>query len=151
MKIHFCKNHEVYEYMMYNNIDGLSPEDEEELRQLETQISELFTLLEKSELQITELKDENFQLKAQIQRLQQQTKHAQYTSPRAETIKVPKEVVATVTPVDTSLRQNKRKCPNCGAQGFAIKEVDDKTNIICYAPRRIYKKKKVCTKCRFEF
>ncbi len=137
--------------MMYNNVDGLSPEDEAELRQLETQISELFTLLEKSELQITELKDENFQLKAQIQRLQQQSRPTQYKSPQVETIKVPKEVIPTVVPADTSLRQNKRKCPNCGAMGFSIKEVDDKTKIICYSPRRIYKKKKVCTKCRFEF
>ncbi|MFX1572738.1 MAG: hypothetical protein ACFFB0_08315 [Promethearchaeota archaeon] len=48
-------------------------------------------------------------------------------------------------------RINKRKCPNCGAMGFAIKEVDDKTKIISYVPRRIYAKKKVCTKCRFEF
>lgn len=137
--------------MMYNNVDGLSPEDEAELQQLEGQITELFALLEKSELQITELKDENFQLKAQIQRLQQQSRTTQYKSPQVETIKVPKEVIPTVVPADTSLRQNKRKCPNCGAMGFSIKEVDDKTKIICYSPRRIYKKKKVCTKCRFEF
>lgn len=137
--------------MMYNNLDDLSPEDEAELRQLETQISELFTLLEKSELQITALKDENFQLKAQIQKLQQQIRPSQYKSPQVETIKVPNEVIPTVVPTDTSLRQNKRKCPNCGAMGFSIKEVDDKTKIICYSPRRIYKKKKVCTKCRFEF
>ena len=136
---------------MYNNLDDLSPEDEEELRQLETQISELFALLEKSELQISSLQDENFQLKAQIQKLQQRSKPVHYKSPQVETIKVPREVVATVIPTDTSLRQNKRKCPNCGASGFSIKEVDDKTQIIAYAPRRIYKKKKVCTKCRFEF
>ncbi|NVM18427.1 MAG: hypothetical protein HWN80_11985 [Candidatus Lokiarchaeota archaeon] len=136
---------------MFNNLDDLPPEYEEELSQLETQISELFALLEKSELQISLLKDENFQLKAQIQKLQQHSKPVQYKSPQAETIRIPKEVVATVVPTDTSLRQNKRKCPNCGAQGFSIKEVDDKTRIICYAPRRIYMKKKVCTKCRFEF
>ncbi|MBY8987656.1 MAG: hypothetical protein KGD61_04320 [Candidatus Lokiarchaeota archaeon] len=137
--------------MMYNNLDDLPPEYEEELGQLETQISELFALLEKSDIQISLLKDENFQLKAQIQKLQQQPKPAQYKSPQVETIKVPTEVVATVIPTDTSLRENKRKCPNCGAQGFSIKEVDDKTRIICYAPSRIYMKKKVCTKCRFEF
>ena len=137
--------------MMYNNLDDLPPEYEEELSQLETQITELFALLEKSELQISLLKDENFQLKAQIQKLQQQSVPVQYKSPQVETIKVPKEVSPTVIPTDTSLRQNKRKCPNCGAQGFSIKEVDDKTRIICYAPRRIYMKKKVCTKCRFEF
>ena len=137
--------------MMYNNLNDLPPEYAEELSQLETQISELFALLEKSEIQISCLKDENFQLKAQIQKLQEKSKSVEYKSPEVETIKVPKEVVATVTPVDTSIRQNKRKCPNCGATGFSIKEVDDKSHIICYAPRRIYMKKKVCTKCRFEF
>jgi len=136
---------------MYNNLDDLSPEDEAELRQLEVQITELFSLLEKSEIQISLLKDENSQLKAQIQKLQQQPRSSQYKSPQVETIKVPKEVIPTVVPTDTSLRQNKRKCPNCGAMGFSIKEVDDKTKIICYSPRKIYKKKKVCTKCRFEF
>jgi len=136
---------------MYNNLDDLPQEYEEELRQLETQISEVFTLLEKSELQISLLKDENFHLKAQIQKLQQLSKPTQYISPQVETIKVPKEVVATVSPTDTNIRQNKRKCPNCGAAGFSIKEVDDKTRILTYVPRRIYMKKKVCTKCRFEF
>lgn len=136
---------------MYNNLDDVSPEYEEELSQLERQISELFALLEKSEIQISLLKDENFQLKAQIQKLKQQSKPTQYKSPQVETIKVPKEVVATVPPSDTNIRQNKRKCPKCGAAGFSIKEVDDKTRIITYVPRRIYMKKKVCTKCRFEF
>jgi len=137
--------------MMYNNLNDPPPEYDEELRQLETQISEVFALLEKSELQISLLKDENFQLKAQIQKLQQLSKPTHYKSPQVETIKVPKEVLATVTPIDTSIRQNKRKCPNCGATGFSIKEVDDKTRILSYVPRRIYMKKKVCTKCRFEF
>ena len=137
--------------MMYNNLDDLPKEHEEELSQLETQISELFTLLEKSEIQIELLKDENFQLKTQIQILQQQSRPSQFKSPQVETIRVPKEIVATVSPSDTNVRQNKRKCPNCGASGFSIKEVDDKTRIITYVPSKIYMKKKVCTKCRFEF
>ena len=137
--------------MMYNNLDDPPPEYDEELRQLETQISEVFALLEKSELQISLLKDENFQLKAQIQKLQQLQKPTQYRNPQVETIKMPKEIIATVYPTDTNIRQNKRKCPNCGASGFSIKEVDDKTRILTYVPRRIYMKKKVCTKCRFEF
>ncbi|MBY9014181.1 MAG: hypothetical protein KGD68_00675 [Candidatus Lokiarchaeota archaeon] len=136
---------------MYNNLDDLPQEYDEELNQLETQISELFELLEKSEIQISLLKDENFELKAQIQKLQQQSKPVQFKTPPVETIKVPKEDVVTVSPSDTNIRQNKRKCPNCGATGFSIKEVDDKTRIITYVPRRIYMKKKVCTKCRFEF
>ena len=137
--------------MMYNNLDDLPPEHEEELNQLEKQISELFTLLEKSDIQIGLLQDENFQLKAQIQKLQQQSKPTQFKSPQVETIRVPKEIISTVIPSDTNIRQNKRKCPNCGAAGFSIKEVDDKTRIITYVPRKIYMKKKVCTKCRFEF
>jgi len=137
--------------MMYNNLDDLSPDHEEELSHLEKQISELFALLEKSEIQISLLNDENFQLKAQIQKLQQQSKPVQFESPRAETIRIPKEIIPTVSSSDTNIRQNKRKCPNCGASGFSIKEVDDKTRIITYVPRKIYMKKKVCTKCRFEF
>jgi len=136
---------------MYNNLDDLSPDYEEELSHLEKQISELFALLEKSEIQISLLNDENFQLKAQIQKLQQQSKPVQFESPRAETIRIPKEIITTVSSSDTNIRQNKRKCPNCGASGFSIKEVDDKTRIITYVPRKIYMKKKVCTKCRFEF
>jgi len=50
---------------------------------------------------------------------------------------------------DVSLR--KRQCPQCGAFGFAIKEMDDKTQILCYKPIKIYAKKRVCTKCRHEF
>ncbi len=136
---------------MHNNLDDLPPEYAEEYNQLESQISELFALLEKSEIQISLLKDENFQLKAQIQKLQQQSKPTQYRSPQVETIKIPREVVATISPTDTDIRQNKRKCPNCGATGFSIKEVNDKTRIITYVPTKIYMKKKVCTKCRFEF
>ena len=45
----------------------------------------------------------------------------------------------------------RRVCPNCGATGFAVKEVEDRTRIISYIPKPIYAKKYVCTKCGFEF
>jgi chromosome segregation ATPase len=48
-------------------------------------------------------------------------------------------------------RINKRVCPNCGAMGFAIREIDDKSTVISYSPRRMYAKKKSCTKCRYEW
>ncbi|MFX1237070.1 MAG: hypothetical protein ACFE8P_05050 [Promethearchaeota archaeon] len=44
-----------------------------------------------------------------------------------------------------------RICPQCNAMGFAIKEVEDKSQILSYIPKRIYAKKKVCTKCFYEF
>ena len=43
-----------------------------------------------------------------------------------------------------------RQCPNCGAMGFAIKEVEDRTMILSYTPK-VYGKKRVCTKCSYEF
>ena len=54
-------------------------------------------------------------------------------------------------PSQTSQGTLKRICPNCGAMGFAIKEVEDKSNILSYVPYRIYAKKKVCSKCFHEF
>ena len=45
----------------------------------------------------------------------------------------------------------RRVCPNCGASGFAIKAIEDKSKIISYIPKPQYAKKNVCTKCGFEF
>jgi hypothetical protein len=59
---------------------------------------------------------------------------------------------STPTPVTTTgVGTGRRICPNCGASGFAIKEVEDKTKIISYIPKPQYAKKSVCTKCGFEF
>jgi ribosomal protein L37E len=58
----------------------------------------------------------------------------------------------TPTPsLGTSTAGGRKICPNCGATGFAIKEVEDKTKIISYIPRPQYAKKNICTKCGFEF
>ena len=62
----------------------------------------------------------------------------------------PQYTEPTLTPSEDT-RINKRVCPECGAMGFAIKEVDDKSRIISYTPQRIYAKKKSCTKCRYEW
>ena len=51
----------------------------------------------------------------------------------------------------TGAATDRRICPNCGASGFAIKEVEDKTKIVSYIPKPIYAKKKICTKCGYEF
>jgi len=70
---------------------------------------------------------------------------AQYTPPTSTQYTEP-----PISPSEDT-RINKRVCPECGAMGFAIKEVDDRTRIISYNPQRIYAKKKVCTKCRNEW
>jgi len=62
---------------------------------------------------------------------------------------IPSVPVEDVLSYGSGLR--KRQCPQCGAQGFAIREVEDKSRLISYLPHRIYAKKRVCIKCRNEF
>jgi chromosome segregation ATPase len=157
---------------MYNNLEDLPPEYEKDLNILENQITELFSLLEKKEIQVSQLEDENAKLRAQIKDLQQQLRlpqqqlsppqqqlsppqqqlsPPQHTNQQIDTIRVPNQQISLATSPKTNYISNKRKCPKCGAMGFAIKEVDDKTRLISYVPSRIYAKKRVCTKCRYEF
>lgn len=64
-------------------------------------------------------------------------------------VMIPSAPVEEVLSYDSGLR--KRQCPQCGAQGFKIREVEDKSRLISYLPHRIYAKKRVCIKCRYEF
>jgi len=130
-------------------------------------------------MQVSQLKDENAELRTRIQNLQQQLSQPQQqlsppqqqlsppqqqlsppkqhlsppqqTSQQIDTIVVPNQQISLATSPSTNYISNKRKCPKCGAMGFAIKEVKDKTRLISYVPTRIYAKKRVCTKCRYEF
>ncbi len=139
-------------------MEDLPPEYEKDLNILENQITELFTLLEKKEIQLYQLKDENEELRTRIKNLQQQLNPPQQqlnppqpTNQQIDTIRVPNQQISLATSPSTIISTNKRKCPKCGAMGFAIKEVNDKSRLISYVPRRIYAKKRVCTKCRYEF
>ncbi len=146
-------------------MENLPPEYEKDLSILENQITELFSLLEKKEIQVSQLKDENAELRARIQNLQKQLNQPQQqlsppqkqlhppqpTNQQKDTIRVPNQDISIATSPSTSYSTLKRKCPKCGAMGFAIKEVYDKTRLISYVPTRIYAKKRVCTKCRYEF
>jgi len=160
-------------------MEDLPPEYEKDLSILENQITELFTLLEKKEMQLSQLKDENAELRTRIQNLQQQLNQPQQqlspppqqlspppqqlspppqqlsppqnTNLQIDTIRVPNQQISLATSPSTHYISNKRKCPKCGAMGFAIKEVKDKTRLISYVPSRIYATKRVCTKCRYEF
>ena len=165
---------------MYNNMDEPTSDYEDVLNKLSNQITELFSkihyyqaLVAEKDYQIKQLTNENNNLKGLVQELshqphpsppsypsqqsytppvpKQQTTPPSYPSPSSFTPPAPKLQSASTITSEIDTRINKRKCPNCGAMGFAIKEVDDKTKILSYVPRRIYAKKKVCTKCRFEF
>ncbi len=165
---------------MYNNIEDPNPDYENMLNKLSNQINDLFSrlhyyqaLVAEKENQITRLTNEISQLKALIQEIspqphppapsyssqqsytppapKQQTAPPSYPSPQSSAPPVIKQELTSTFISEEETRINKRKCPNCGAMGFAIKEVDDKNRIISYTPRRIYAKKRVCTKCRFEF
>lgn len=150
------------------------------LNKLSDQITELFSkihfyqaLVAEKELQISKLAKENQKLLGEIQEL----KHKSSPSPKPsqESYTPPLPVEQSYTPpsfppkqqslsppslsekiedsfsISEDSRINKRVCPNCGAMGFAIREVDDKSKVISYTPRRIYAKKKSCTKCRYEW
>ncbi|UCC19539.1 MAG: hypothetical protein JSV62_15800 [Promethearchaeota archaeon] len=154
---------------MYSNPDDPRSEYEESINKLTDQITELFSkihfyqaLLAEKDHQITQLSNENHKLKAQIQDLTHEMAPPTYPSqqsytpppipkplPRSETTLIEQATPTFTTSTDP--RINKRVCPNCGAMGFAIREIDDKSNVISYIPRRIYAKKKSCTKCRYEW
>ena len=154
---------------MYNNPEEPISEYEETINKLTEQITELFSkihyyqaLIAEKDYKITQLTNENFQLKAQSHNLSYDLKpipppsQESYTPPPIP--KPPEKPSTTQTnqtspkvTIDIDQRINKRLCPNCGATGFAIREIDDKSNIISYIPRRIYAKKKSCTKCRYEW
>ena len=158
---------------MYSNPEDPASEYEDTLNKLSEQITELFSkihfyqaLIAEKEHQIANLTKENQRLIVKIQDLKHQL--APVTSPSQQSYTPPpappailshesnttkylsKKIEDESTPREDD-RINKRVCPNCGAMGFAIREIDDKSKIISYTPRRMYAKKKSCTKCRYEW
>jgi hypothetical protein len=158
---------------MYKNTEDPSSEYEKTINKLTEQITELFSkihfyqaLIAEKDHKISQLVNENNQLKAQIQDISNEfispppVSQESYTPPpppapisKPKTSATPTLNEQTISNFSTSTdpRVNKRQCPNCGATGFAIREIDDRSNIISYVPRRIYAKKKSCTKCRYEW
>ncbi|MFW9820176.1 MAG: hypothetical protein ACFFE5_11255 [Candidatus Thorarchaeota archaeon] len=148
--------------MIYNNPEDSISEYEETINKLTEQITELFSkihfyqaLVAEKESIISQLVIENNQLKAQIQDLSNEFISPPPSNQESYTPPPPPLPISTPetssTPTLTEPRVNKRQCPKCGATGFAIREIDDKSNIISYVPNRIYAKKKSCTKCRYEW
>jgi TolA-binding protein len=148
---------------MFSNMEDY----ERKINELTTQISELQnkvyqlqTLINEKDNQINQLYNQNQQMKAQIQSLQQQASQSpNYGQPAqapaqqqvAQTPVVGQTANSIITSDSGTITLNKRECPKCGAFGFAIKEVEDKSRLLSYIPRRIYAKKHVCTKCFYEW
>jgi len=162
---------------MYNEQENPSSEYEITINKLSEQIEELFSkihyyqaLVAEKDFQIKQLIAENQNLIAKVQKLTQlstpplERSQESYTPPPPLSSEQYHTLPASSTPPPIPLKQpesslslnedsrlNKRVCPNCGAMGFAIREVDDKSKVISYSPRRMYAKKKACTKCRYEW
>ena len=85
------------------------------------------------------------------------------TTPASTFSSSPNAPPQSVTPIDPSsstydsyysqeaINQDTARvvCPHCGSQKINI--VPDKTKIISYVPRPVYRKKNVCSQCGFEF
>lgn len=159
---------------MYNETENPRSEYEITINKLSEQIEELFSkihyyqaLLAEKEIQIKQLIKENQNLIVKVQKLTQLSAPSPELSQESYTPPSPplsEQYHTPPTPPPIPLKQpetsfslsedpiiNKRVCPNCGATGFAIREVDDKSKVISYSPRRMYAKKKACTKCRYEW
>ncbi|MFX0018526.1 MAG: hypothetical protein ACFFAF_07335 [Candidatus Hermodarchaeota archaeon] len=132
-----------------------------QISELQNQVYQLKTLISEKDNQINQLYNENQQAKAQIQSLQQQASQSPYynqqpvqepTQQQSAQIPVVDQTAKSIITSSTdTITLNKRECPKCGAFGFAIKEVEDKSRLLSYIPRRIYAKKHVCTKCFYEW
>ncbi|MFW9780771.1 MAG: hypothetical protein ACFFFB_00635 [Candidatus Heimdallarchaeota archaeon] len=87
----------------------------------------------------------------QNQQYEQSKTQSPYFNQQATQEPVIRQTENPIVTTSANTSSHKRECPNCGAYGFAIKEVDDKSRLLSYVPRRIYAKKRVCTKCFYEF
>jgi len=155
---------------MYQNAENIKSYYENQIRELQdlflqyrNYMQGLESQIKIKDRQISSLQSEISQLKSQFG----QTPSNPYNNPpqvRSRTIEssplqntyanqsnLSSPQMVTIDDYNNGARVNKRKCPICGAMGFAIKEFEDKTRIISYIPRRIYAMKKVCTKCFNEF
>ena len=157
-----------------SNLNNILIQRDEQIKQLNDENSQLQNQLQDAQQQNSALQSQVLSLQQQVAPLQQQVSKLQgeltYKDKRIEELKEPKAVMAstlaqqdissqppispttTTTPVpNIDISSGRRACPNCGASGFAIKEVEDKTKIVSYIPKPIYAKKKKCTKCGYEF
>ena len=152
-----------------------------QITQLNNEKAQLQAHIPQLQNQLQQVQQENMNLQQQIGPLQAQISKLQedsaYKDKRIQELKEPKAVMpsslaqgitsqsptlgstpsfgisptAPTPSTSAGMGSGRRICPNCGATGFAIKEVEDKSKILSYIPKPQYAKKSVCTKCGFEF
>lgn len=128
-----------------------------QIAELQAQVYQFRDLIKEKDEQINQLYNQNQQLNAQIHSMQEVTQSPYYSQQAPQTPVSPQATHVTrqtenpAVTASTGEYLNKRECPKCGASGFAIKEVEDKSRLLSYVPRRIYAKKHVCTKCFYEW
>jgi septal ring factor EnvC (AmiA/AmiB activator) len=162
------------------NLQATLESYQSQINQLNNEKAQLQGQIPQLQNQLSIIQQENMTLQQQIGPLQAQINKLQeelaYRDKRIQELKEPKAVMPsslaqgvtsqtstigssptfgpstqpTPSPAAT-MGSGRRLCPNCGASGFAIKEVEDKTKILSYIPKPQYAKKNVCTKCGFEF
>ena len=121
---------------------------QQQIGPLHAQISQLQEEISYKEKRIQELKEPKAVMPSSLAQGITSQSPTFGSSPTIPTTSTP----STATPsIDAGFGSGRRICPNCGATGFAIKEVEDKTKILSYIPKPQYAKKSVCTKCGFEF
>lgn len=128
---------------------------QQQIGPLQAQINKLHEEIAYKEKRIQELKEPKAVMPSSLsQGITSQT--PSYGSSPSFGLSTDSTPISTPAPTPTpsispGLGSGRRICPNCGATGFAIKEVEDKSKIISYIPKPIFAKKSVCTKCGFEF
>jgi len=131
---------------------------QQQISPLQVQISKLQEDLSYKEKRIQELKEPKAVMSSSLASHPSTIQSPSYgykTSISSSTSKIPESSTSiddtSALGKDLGPSGARRVCPNCGASGFAIKEIEDKSKIISYIPKPIYAKKHVCTKCSYEF
>ena len=121
---------------------------QQQIGPLQSQISKLQEDISYKDRRIQELKEPKAVMPSSLAQGITSQSPTFGSSPSISTTSTP----STVSPsIDAGFGSGRRICPNCGATGFAIKEVEDKSKILSYIPKPQYAKKSICTKCGFEF
>jgi chromosome segregation ATPase len=126
---------------------------QEQLKEKDNTISGLMNQQNELQQKINELQAQIPACQALIQDLQQQLAAAMQAPVQRSDVDTgfyPKPSMLSQSSSAPPPSPGEKQCPQCGARGLEIKEFEDKTKVLSYTPL-VYAKKRVCTKCSYEF